>query len=114
MEFTYVDMGQATMIDEDDREYPVKGSRIYGVKTRPMRNSGIPSVVLGLVQVNPITRDWRAVAAHADGVFPAVKMSAGLWPMHPGRSGFKSRKEACVWLLGAHDARQAWFTESFE
>lgn len=36
-------------------------------------------------------------------------------PLHdaPGvRHGFKSRKEACTWLLGVHDARQKWMQDS--
>lgn len=114
MKFTYVDMGQATMVDDGGQEYPVKGSRIYGVKTRPARNSDIPSVVLGLVQSHPTLNDWRAVASYSDGVFPAFKPTEGLGTSVPGRTGFTSRKEASVWLLGTHDARQPWFTEVWE
>ena len=119
MKFDYVKLGIARFVDTDGTAHPIEGNYIYGV--RMVNADGSRGRVLGLAQQNPasgiypgavIPTEWRAVASHSDGVFPAVDFDRGLWDMTPGRSGFKDRRTASLWLLGASDARQAWFTEA--
>jgi hypothetical protein len=106
MEFSYVRLGVARFVDNDGMSHPIEGNYVQGVK---LKGHGVPDAVLGLVQENPsVPGEWRAVAAMADH-FPAVDFERGLWPMTPGRSGFRSRRAACLWLLGVYDAQQAWF-----
>lgn len=109
-DFTYTDRGQAQMIDADDKPIPIRGVRLYGVQTRPVKGSGVTPIVLGLVQINQCTGKWRAVAATGD-TFPQTDSRKGAWRLDPGRNDFRTRREAAVWLLGAHDAQQAWFRE---
>jgi hypothetical protein len=106
MEFEYIRLGVACFVDGEGTLRPITGNYIQGVKVKVRDGRAL---VLGLVQENPsVPGDWRAVAATSDS-FPAVNYEQGLWPMTPGRSGFRSRRAACLWLLGVHDARQAWF-----
>lgn len=105
MKFEYVKLGVARIIDERGTSHPIEGNYIYGVKERGTGR------VLGLVQENPsLPNKWRAVAA-TGSTFPAVDYERGVWQMTPGRSDFGSKREASVWLLGASDARQSWFSE---
>lgn len=108
MKFKYIPLGVARIVDGDGTSHPIEGNYIHGVKLVTADGS---DPVLGLVQENPsLTNKWRAVAARGD-TFPAVDYERGVWLMEPGRSDFGSKREAAVWLLGTHDARQAWFTE---
>lgn len=120
MEFVYVKLGIARFVDTEGNPHPIDGNYIFGVRT--VNADGSKGHVLGLVQQNPASGiypnavlpvEWRAVASYSDGVFPRVDFDRGLWDMTPGRSGFKNRRVAAVWLLGASDARQAWFNEAF-
>lgn len=115
MEFKYVKLGVARMVPSDQHDgpgVPIEGNYIYGVK---QVNRDGSTVVLGLVQENPsLPGRHIAVAAYSDGVFPAVDFKRGLWEMTPSRNGFTSRRMAAVWLVGARDARQAWFTEAMD
>lgn len=106
MRFRYTRLALAVFVDGDDRRHPIPGNWIYGVTI----GEGEHRRVLGLVQMNPsIENEWRAVAAADPSHFPAVDPERGVWPLTPGRSGFRTRKEASVWLLGASDARSAWW-----
>jgi hypothetical protein len=108
VKFTYIPLGIARFVDENDVSHPIEGNYIYGVKVASGPASGR---VLGLVQENPSLKNkWTAVAATGD-TFPAVDFEQGLWPMARGRGGFGSKREAAVWLLGVSDARQSWFNE---
>jgi hypothetical protein len=105
--FTYTKLSQTSMIDADDRRVPLTGNFIFGVTT----GEGEHLRVLGLVQPNPsFPNQWRAVVSLDPKSYPTVDYDKGLWQMTPGRSGFGSKREAAVWLLGASDATQtAWF-----
>lgn len=111
MKFTYVKLGIARIIDEDDVSHPIEGCYIWGVR---IRTDAGPGRVLGLVQNHPtLTNQWHAVASLGGDTFPAVDFNKGLWQMTPGCSGFGSKREASVWLKGASDARQPWFTQEW-
>lgn len=110
--FRYTRLGQARIVPGDQANgpgVPIEGNYVQGVGI--VRASGVVDV-LGAVQENPsLSGHWRAVAS-LDGKYPSVDFRQGLWSMTPGRSDFKTRKEAATWLLGVHDARSAWFAEA--
>jgi hypothetical protein len=108
MQFEYIKLGIARLVDTHDPEvsHPIEGNYIFGVKLKVPNDKGR---VLGLIQENPYAPGvWRAVMATAD-TFPPVVFERGLWDMTPGRTGFKTMRAAALWMLGAYDARQAWF-----
>lgn len=106
--FTYVKLGVARIVDDNDVSHPIEGNYIWGVKVKSAYSDN-GGRVLGLVQENPSLRNvWVAVAAMGD-TFPHVDLEKGLWSMTPGRNGFGSKREAAVWLQGVHDTRQSWF-----
>lgn len=113
--FKYAKLGQARMVPSDQADgpgVPIPGNYVYGVGLARAVPGG--SDAIGAVQENPCLKgEWRAVVS-VDGKYPPVNFKRGLWSMTPGRSGFRTRKEAATWLLGVHDARQAWFTEAIE
>lgn len=111
IKFTYTNLGQLSFTDNDGERHPLPGVRIYGVST----GEGEHRRVLGLVQANPapeLPNQWRAVAALDSKRFPAVDFDRGLWEMTPGRSGFGSKREAAVWMLGVSDTTQTWFKDA--
>lgn len=110
MKFKYVTLGVARIVDGDGTSHPIEGNYIYGVKRVTADGKG---QVLGLVQENPSLKNkWRAVAALGD-TFPPINYERGVWDMTPGHSDFGSKREAAVWLAGAYDARQPWFTQEW-
>lgn len=114
VKFEYVKLGAALMVPGDQPDgpgVPIEGNYVWGVKG--VRPDGA-TYVLGVVQENPsVPGYFRAVAAPGD-TFPAIDFKRGVWEMTPGRSGFLNKRTAAIWLLGAYDARQAWFTYSME
>lgn len=111
IKFTYISLGQTPFIDNDGNRCPLPGVRIYGVRA----GEGADRRVLGLVQANPspgLPNQWRAVAAIDPRRFPKVDFDRGLWEMTPGRSGFGSKREAAVWMLGVSDTMQTWFKDA--
>lgn len=114
MEFVHVPLGRARIVPGDQHDGPGEviepPNWIYMVKLGDGLSSG---AVIGAVQRNPcVPNEWRAVAATRDGRLPKIDFRQGLWSLTPGRSGFRTRKEACVWLLGVRDARSVWFDEA--
>lgn len=114
MKFKYTRLGKARIVPSDDYDGP--GVAIYpdnwitGVRLDYGNDRTNP--VIGAVQENPsVPGHWRAVVS-TDGNYPAVDFKQGLWPLTPGRSGFKTRRDACLWLAGVYDARSPWFAEA--
>lgn len=107
--FAYTKLGVARLADNEHghTSIPIPGNYIWSVTT----GTGEYRRVLGLVQEDPsLPNQWRAVASLDPKSYPTVDFARGLWSMHPGRSGFGSKREAAVWLLGMSDAlAYAWF-----
>lgn len=106
MKFVYVGLGRVSRRDESGGLVGIEGSAAHAVRSAD-------GDVLGAVVKLGEGDMWRAVAAvcaHVPAVSSYEVLCSG--DTGPQCTGFRRIGEAAVWLMGARDARQAWFADA--